>query len=277
MSLQSRTAETHSYHALRAGPALHPASAPSVGPPCASPSWVTLTIRGRYIPGRHSSVWMVPPIALCGWSSRTLLRVSCDSACRIEYPPIGSPESPPLAQVPVSSDGDQFAATLEWGTEVRGRYEIVVPPRLIVMSWDFNDDSIPLPGPPLTGYLRVHPDSDGSRLVVHQWSTAPIGRRSWRARGRWSSDVSKPTSCRPSPDRHPHHVNTATNNQRGGRHTTDRWTQRSVKRSTAARPLRQRSPSVTRVGIAPKWLFAVDRSPTGTASRSPFGTTSPRQ
>jgi uncharacterized protein YndB with AHSA1/START domain len=71
-------------------------------------------------------------------------------------------------QVPVSIDGDQFAATLEWGTEVRGRYEIVVPPQLIVMSWDFNDGNIPLPGRPLTGYLRVHPDSDGSRVVVHQ-------------------------------------------------------------------------------------------------------------
>jgi hypothetical protein len=69
-------------------------------------------------------------------------------------------------QVPVSI-GDQFAATLEWETEVRGRYEIVVPPQLIVMSWDFNDDSIPLPGRPLTGYLRVHPDGDGSRVVVH--------------------------------------------------------------------------------------------------------------
>ena len=137
---------------------------------------------------------MVPPIALCGWSSRTLLRVSCDSACRIEYPPIGSTTAqvvvaqvdlttPPEVtfaaltdgevysrwlQVPVSIDGDQFAATLEWGTEVRGRYEIVVPPQLIVMSWDFDDGNIPVPGHPLTGYLRVYPDGDGSRVVVHQ-------------------------------------------------------------------------------------------------------------
>jgi uncharacterized protein YndB with AHSA1/START domain len=71
-------------------------------------------------------------------------------------------------QVPVSIDGDQFAATLEWGTEVRGRYEIVVPPQLIVMSWDFDDGNIPVPGRPLTGYLRVHPHGDGSRVVVHQ-------------------------------------------------------------------------------------------------------------
>lgn len=31
-------------------------------------------------------------------------------------------------QVPVRIDGDRFAATMEWGTEVRGRYELVSPP-----------------------------------------------------------------------------------------------------------------------------------------------------
>jgi uncharacterized protein YndB with AHSA1/START domain len=71
-------------------------------------------------------------------------------------------------QVPVTIDGDRFAATLEWGTEVRGRYELVVPPQLIVMSWDFEDDNVPVPGQPLTGYLRVSPDGDGSRVEVHQ-------------------------------------------------------------------------------------------------------------
>ena len=71
-------------------------------------------------------------------------------------------------QVPVTICGDQFAATLEWGTEVRGRYEIVVPPQLIVMSWDADDGNIPVPGHPLTGYLRVYPHGDGSRVVVHQ-------------------------------------------------------------------------------------------------------------
>jgi uncharacterized protein YndB with AHSA1/START domain len=71
-------------------------------------------------------------------------------------------------QVPVSITDGRFAATLEWGTEVRGRYEFVVPPELIVMSWDFDDDNVPVPGRPLSGYLRVHPDGDGSRVVVHQ-------------------------------------------------------------------------------------------------------------
>jgi DNA-binding transcriptional ArsR family regulator len=71
-------------------------------------------------------------------------------------------------QVPVTIDGDRFAATLEWGTEVRGRYEIVVPRQLIVMSWDFEDENVPVPGRPLTGYLRIYPDGDGSRVEVHQ-------------------------------------------------------------------------------------------------------------
>ena len=71
-------------------------------------------------------------------------------------------------QVPVTIDGDRFAATLEWGTEVRGRYKIVLPPQLIVMSWDFDDGNVPVPGQPLTGYLQVHPNGDGSRVVVHQ-------------------------------------------------------------------------------------------------------------
>jgi DNA-binding transcriptional ArsR family regulator/uncharacterized protein YndB with AHSA1/START domain len=71
-------------------------------------------------------------------------------------------------QVPVTIDDGNFAATLEWGTEVRGRYEFVVPPHLIVMSWDFEDDNVPVPGHPLTGYLRVYGQEGGSRVEVHQ-------------------------------------------------------------------------------------------------------------
>jgi DNA-binding transcriptional ArsR family regulator/uncharacterized protein YndB with AHSA1/START domain len=71
-------------------------------------------------------------------------------------------------QVPVTIEDGNFAATLEWGTEVRGRYELVVPPHLIVMSWDFDDDNVPVPGHPLTGYLRVHAQDGGSRVEVHQ-------------------------------------------------------------------------------------------------------------
>jgi uncharacterized protein YndB with AHSA1/START domain len=71
-------------------------------------------------------------------------------------------------QVPVSIQDGNFAATLEWGTEVRGRYEFVVPPHLLVMSWDFEDDNVPVPGHALTAYLRIHAHRGGSRVEVHQ-------------------------------------------------------------------------------------------------------------
>ena len=71
-------------------------------------------------------------------------------------------------QVPVTIENGAFAATLEWGTEVRGRYEFVVPPHLIVMSWDFEDQNVPVPGHPLTGYLRIEAQDAGSRVEVHQ-------------------------------------------------------------------------------------------------------------
>jgi DNA-binding transcriptional ArsR family regulator len=70
--------------------------------------------------------------------------------------------------VPVTIEDGRFAATLEWGTEVRGRYDVVVPPQLLAMSWDFEDDNVPVPGKPLIAYLRVHPSADGSRVEVHQ-------------------------------------------------------------------------------------------------------------
>lgn len=43
---------------------------------------------------------------------------------------------------------------MEWGTEVRGIYEIVCPPELIVMRRDFEDDIVPVPGGEMTGYRR---------------------------------------------------------------------------------------------------------------------------
>jgi hypothetical protein len=41
------------------------------------------------------------------------------------------------------------------------------------MSWDFDDGNVPIPGQPLTGYLRIHPDGHGSRVVVHQLVDTP--------------------------------------------------------------------------------------------------------
>jgi len=70
--------------------------------------------------------------------------------------------------VPVSIEDGRFACTMEWGTTVRGRYEVVCPPELIALRWDFDDDNIPVPGGEMTGYLRIHPDPQGARVEVHQ-------------------------------------------------------------------------------------------------------------
>jgi DNA-binding transcriptional ArsR family regulator/uncharacterized protein YndB with AHSA1/START domain len=70
--------------------------------------------------------------------------------------------------VPVSLRDGRFAAELEWGTKVRGHYEVVAPPQLIAMRWDFDDDAVPLPGRQLVGYLRFHEQRAGTRVEVHQ-------------------------------------------------------------------------------------------------------------
>ena len=70
--------------------------------------------------------------------------------------------------VPVTIRDRHFRATLEWGTQVRGTYEIVHAPELIAMRWDFDDDAVPVPGRELVAYLRVSPTRRGSRVEVHQ-------------------------------------------------------------------------------------------------------------
>jgi DNA-binding transcriptional ArsR family regulator len=75
---------------------------------------------------------------------------------------------------PVSIRDGRFAATMEWGTEVRGRYELVCPPELIAMRWDFEDGNVPVPGGELVGYLRVTPSgAGGSHVEVHQLVDLP--------------------------------------------------------------------------------------------------------
>src|SRR5581483_2560145 len=74
---------------------------------------------------------------------------------------------------PVTIVDGRFAATMEWGTEVRGTYDLVCPPELIVMRWDFEDDTVPVPGREFTGYLRVRPAGEGSVVEVHQLVDTP--------------------------------------------------------------------------------------------------------
>jgi DNA-binding transcriptional ArsR family regulator/uncharacterized protein YndB with AHSA1/START domain len=70
--------------------------------------------------------------------------------------------------VPVRVGPNGFACRLEWGTRVRGHYEIVVAPELIALRWDFDDDTVPVPGRQLVGYVRFASRRSGSRVEVHQ-------------------------------------------------------------------------------------------------------------
>jgi DNA-binding transcriptional ArsR family regulator len=75
--------------------------------------------------------------------------------------------------VPVSIEDGRVAFAMEWGTSVRGRYEVIHPPELIAMSWDFDDENVPVPGGEMTSYLRVRPHSAGALVEVQQIVDAP--------------------------------------------------------------------------------------------------------
>jgi DNA-binding transcriptional ArsR family regulator/uncharacterized protein YndB with AHSA1/START domain len=57
--------------------------------------------------------------------------------------------------VPVTLTGGVFAATMEWGTPVRGRYELLAEPHLIHFVWDIADDGTPSPGGELPAYVHI--------------------------------------------------------------------------------------------------------------------------
>jgi DNA-binding transcriptional ArsR family regulator len=70
--------------------------------------------------------------------------------------------------VPVSLVDGRFACTMEWGTRIRGTYDVVAPPSLVAMRWDFEDDNVPVPGDERVAYLRIDPTDSGSHVEVHQ-------------------------------------------------------------------------------------------------------------
>lgn len=70
--------------------------------------------------------------------------------------------------VPVSLVDGRFSCTLEWGTRIRGVYEVVAPPSLLAMRWDFEDDNVPVPGDERVAYLRIHEVAEGCHIEVHQ-------------------------------------------------------------------------------------------------------------
>ena len=86
--------------------------------------------------------------------------------------------------VPVSLEDGHFAATMEWGTQIRGRYEQLLAPELIVMSWDFADDEVPVPGGEHRAYAHFVATDGGSRVEINQLVDTPEQARfmqdAWR-------------------------------------------------------------------------------------------------
>ena len=70
--------------------------------------------------------------------------------------------------VPVTIEDGHFAATMEWGTAVRGRYEHVMAPELIVMRWDFADDEVPVLGGEHRAYAHITAVDGGCRVEIGQ-------------------------------------------------------------------------------------------------------------
>ena len=116
--------------------------------------------------------------------------------------------------VPVTLEDGRFACTMEWGTNVRGRYELTCPPELIAMRWDFEDDNVPVPGGEMTAYLRIQPHGSGAHVEVHQLVETPA--QAAFMEGAWAMvlgrlkagvaralDPTTPMPPRPSRPKHP--------------------------------------------------------------------------
>jgi uncharacterized protein YndB with AHSA1/START domain len=59
----------------------------------------------------------------------------------------------------------RFHCTMPTGMQIRGRYDQVVTPSLIVMVWDFSESGVPLPGHELVAYGHFTDAADGGCTV----------------------------------------------------------------------------------------------------------------
>lgn len=91
--------------------------------------------------------------------------------------------------VPVTIVDGRFACETERGIRVRGIYDVVAPPTLLAMRWDFDAQDVPVPADLRTAYLRVLPTATGSRVDVHQFVTDQDEARDTRAA--WSAVLTR--------------------------------------------------------------------------------------
>jgi uncharacterized protein YndB with AHSA1/START domain len=102
-------------------------------------------------------------------SIAVIVETTVDESCEAAFRGLTDPDL--FGQwlgVPVTLDDGRFATRLEWGTTVRGVYEIVVPNSLLALRWDFEDEAVPVPGSEVVTYVRFEPMRAQCRVVVHQ-------------------------------------------------------------------------------------------------------------
>jgi len=81
-------------------------------------------------------------------------------------------------------DGGVFAFTSIHGLMVRSAHEAVLPPRLLIFEWDFDEAQVPSPssqlGQTVVTFSSRHDHTD---LAVTQVATSPRRLRPWPGRG----------------------------------------------------------------------------------------------
>jgi DNA-binding transcriptional ArsR family regulator len=91
--------------------------------------------------------------------------------------------------VPVQIVDGRFSCETERGIQVRGVYDLVVPPSLLAMRWDFQAGAVPIPANLRPAYLRVSPTEQGSWVEVHQFVADDEGAADTRAA--WTSVLTR--------------------------------------------------------------------------------------
>lgn len=86
--------------------------------------------------------------------------------------------------VPVTLAGGVFAATMEWGATVRGRYELDAEPHFIHFVWDIADDGTPSPGGEFPACVHIEDLSRRrsrveARQLVHTSEQATFMDAAW--------------------------------------------------------------------------------------------------
>lgn len=118
--------------------------------------WFPGTTPHPIAPGRTSAVVVVETDAAC--DATETFRAFTDPAIYSRW-----------AGVPVTLADGHFAAEMEWGLRVRGTYDHVIEPSLIVMTWDFEAEQVPVPGAGQRAYLEITPRPGGCHLELHQF------------------------------------------------------------------------------------------------------------